>query len=311
MTGSHPYPEDLIARARRGELPEEEQRALRRVLAGSREARMLYDVGLGFDAESPVLSGDEELLARLAERIGPLQSKRRAAPWWRIVLPAAAAGSFIAATAAASGWILLRPRPPAAPAVSSEPGRASAVRPPSRHHISASVRPSSAESAAAPSVASNTPTRGTARFASRDPNRSSMFLPPTEAAAREVPPTLERPDVLFARANRARRAGQTAEAMALYQRLASEHAATAEAQQAELSLGELYLRGGAPSAALEHFLRYGGQPLRAEALWGQARALRQLGSAAQEREVLLTLCEQLPTSPYAEPARKRLGTLAE
>ncbi|MBN1609471.1 MAG: tetratricopeptide repeat protein [Polyangiaceae bacterium] len=308
MTSSHPYPEDLIARSRRGDLPDQEQRALRRVLASSHDARVLYDVGLGFDAESPVLPGDEEFLERLAERVGPVPSQRKRTPWWKIALPAAAAGCFVAATAAASGWIMLRPRPPAGSAASSVPQRASGSAHPMRRYSQASARFSADDSAPAHGVSSSAPRHGIAHVASRGPVRPSASLPQAESSA---PATPERPDVLFVRANGARRAGRTSEAMALYQRLVSEHGATAEAQQAELSLGELYLRGGDPSAALSHFRRYVGQPLRAEALWGQARALRQLDSIAQEREVLLMLCEQLPTSPYAEPARKRLGTLAE
>jgi hypothetical protein len=310
MTALHTCPEDLIARSRRGELPEEEQRALRGVLGRSQEARVLHEVGLGFDAESPVLPGDEEFLARLAERVGPIPSRRTRGPWWKIALPAAAAGCLVAATAAASGWILLRPEPPAATAAGSAPEGASSTTPPKREPVQTLPRPSAGPSTAAPGVSSNTPRSLGAPGAARGPDRPRDSLSPTESAGREAPP-LESPDLLFARANGARRAGRTAEAMALYQRLGSEHAATPEAQQAELSLGELHLQRGAPSAALAHFRRYRGQSLRAEALWGQARALRQLGDVEQEREVLLMLCAELPTSPYAEPARKRLAMVAE
>jgi TolA-binding protein len=95
--------------------------------------------------------------------------------------------------------------------------------------------------------------------------------------------------------------------MALYERLSSVAPGTSEAQQAELALGELNLQKGTPDRALLHFRRYRGQAMGAEALWGEARALRQLGRSAEERATLDTLGRRFPSSPYAAPARKRLA----
>ena len=51
--------EDLIVRARRGDLSVEEARQLRADLATSHEAGLLLRAGIGFDSESPVLAGDD------------------------------------------------------------------------------------------------------------------------------------------------------------------------------------------------------------------------------------------------------------
>ena len=64
--------EDLIARSRRGELLPEEEKQLELALFMSAEARALFEAGVAFDGQSPVLPGDDALIARLAERVEQL-----------------------------------------------------------------------------------------------------------------------------------------------------------------------------------------------------------------------------------------------
>ena len=287
MSSSQRFPEDLLVHARRGELSPEEEKSLGALLATSETACLWYQAGIGFDAESPVLPGDEELLGRVTERVAKASSGRISRRWWRIAWPAAAA-SLVATSAAAGGWILLqrslRAGPPAAATeLESPPG--------SPRHA-----PSLAQSAGTPRTETPSPSEPAVPVA-----RSAPPGAPT------VPRLVEGPSELFERANRARREGRIGEAMALYERLSSVAPGTPEAQQAELALGELNLQKGTPDRALLHFRRYRGQAMGAEALWGEARALRQLGRSAEERATLDTLGRRFPSSPYAAPARKRLA----
>ncbi len=280
MTPSEQHTLDLLVRSRRGELDPDEQRALGHALDVSPVARSLYQAGLGFDAESPVRPGDEQLLARLVERIGAKVGRRPSRRWWRIALPPAAA-TLIATTAAAGAWFAFGRSAEVAPASGS--GERSVGAAPS-------VRPRLAERVSSePAEANLAPARPSARFAVPSPS----------------------PSELFARASRARREGRSAEAIALYERLDSVYPSSAEAQQAALTLGELYLQNGSAEAALRRFRSYSGRALVAEALWGEARALGRLGRVEEERRVLERLCREAPTSPYAEPARRRLGALGE
>jgi TolA-binding protein len=117
---------------------------------------------------------------------------------------------------------------------------------------------------------------------------------------------------LFASANLARRARDTDRAIALYERLQQVFPESPEARECSLILGTLQLER-APAAALRQFRRYGSETssaFGADALWGEARALRNLGRTQAERDALSRLVSSFPNAPYADAARHRLRELA-
>jgi TolA-binding protein len=99
-------------------------------------------------------------------------------------------------------------------------------------------------------------------------------------------------------------------ALGLYGRLQAEYPASPEALAAKISVGMLELQRGQASSALAQFRAYrraNARSLRAEALWGEAEALRALGRSDEERAALDSLLSDHPGSAYAPAARKRLG----
>ncbi|MGC4067449.1 MAG: tetratricopeptide repeat protein [Polyangiaceae bacterium] len=117
---------------------------------------------------------------------------------------------------------------------------------------------------------------------------------------------------LFAAANLARRARDTDRATALYERLQQLFPGSPEARECSLFLGTLQLER-APAAALRQFRRYGAETssaFAADALWGEARALRILGRTQEERDALSRLVVSFPSAPFAEAARRRLKELS-
>ena len=292
--------EDLMVQARRLELSTEEQCRLRVALDASQENRLLQAAGRGFDEESSVRPGDDELIARIAQRLESQAPTRAWRRWREPVL--IAVGAMVLTTAAAGAWIAAgqssRPVQDSAPVngrgsatTDQQTGRIGSQRP--RRPIESSVR---AQSSALP------PERGSGP--SRVPAPRSQ---PTTSSAWSA----SDPGQLFAEANQARRQGKTAQARQLYQQLQTRHPQSAEAQHAHLTLAELSLQSRTPSAALYHFRQYRGEALAAEALWGQARALRQLGSHVEEQQVLRRLIAQYPGSAYADAARNRLASISE
>jgi len=278
--------EDLIVRARRGELSETENRYLHGLLATSREAQLLLQAGIGFDAESPMLPGDDRFVELLADRVAHGNPVKQHRPWRTALLVALC--SFLATSAAAGAWVALeRVFGSAAPGPTTMPAAA-----PSAPSAQAAV---------------------TAPRAGPTPRPTAAEQRESEAPA--APPSVARPTRreaathLFESANRARPEGHTAEAMALYEELQQQYPGAPEARHASLTLGQLHLNRGDASAALACFRRYRGRAMAAEALWGEARALGQLQRTAEERRALRTLAETFPASPYAEAARKRLESL--
>ena len=290
----NPTVEDLIARARRGQLSPEEQRRLQVALESSLEARLLCEAGMAFDGESPVRPGDDELIARMAARVA-LRPRRRRGKRWSALL--AVAGLLLAPSALAGGVVALHlvwqkatttPEPTAVPAASSS-SAAVATRSVPRRPAPAKPEPSSEPASSAPVP--------TAAFPDLPP--SARQSPQPRSAAAEV----------FALANEARRQGRTAAAIQAYEQLQREHPQSPEAKHADMTLAELYLGSGRPEVALRRFRLYSGGALKAEALWGEARALRQLGRSSEERQTLEALIRQFPGSAYVGAARKRLGEL--
>ena len=63
-------PEDLLVRARRQQLDDADERRLELSLSSSRELSLLYEAGVGFDAEASVLPGDEARAAQHGQLLG-------------------------------------------------------------------------------------------------------------------------------------------------------------------------------------------------------------------------------------------------
>lgn len=191
------------------------------------------------------------------------------------------------------------------PQVTAEDVPATAAARAPEHRLGAvEVKPGPAARVVAPAIEESTapepnaPLPSTRRFES--PSRTPE--PPGEKLG-------ESARDLFAAANQARSRGDATTALSLYRRLQSEYPASPEALAAKISIGMLQLQRGQPSSALAEFRAYrqaGARALRAEALWGEAEALRSLGLRADERATLDELLREYPNSAYASAARKRL-----
>jgi TolA-binding protein len=322
--------EDLLIRARRYQLEEEEEKRLEVAVQSSRELEVLYRAGVQFDAGASLLAGDEarldtlvrRTLARLDQGSAPAAPAARA----RSAQPARStdralavryfaaslAFSLLLSVALANAWDYVEKRETlartrAAAARATEVARAQPQRATPRAAPAPTLPPPASEAIAAPAVPGN-------------PFASSLHTVPVAAPPRqpsaplaaEVKPIAPSAELdqsqLFAQANALRRQGDSAGAIALYERLRERYPSSAEAEDAQVLLGKLLLAQSSARAALQKFESYGSGALTLEALWGKAQALRTLGSA-EERSVLETLVRDYPSSPYAPAARKRLQAL--
>jgi hypothetical protein len=118
---------------------------------------------------------------------------------------------------------------------------------------------------------------------------------------------------LFAQANAVRRSGDHAGAADLYRALIDRFPRSAEAHEAEASLGRLQLGDGNASAAVRFFddYLYAGGPLEEDVRVDRALALGRLHRTADEAEAWSTLLRAHPASVHAERARARLRELGE
>jgi TolA-binding protein len=287
-------PEDLLVRARRQQLDDEDERRLEVSLNSSRELSLLYEAGVGFDAEASVLPGDEARAARLVDRTlseldqdGAGRKAPRSRGAARYFALSVACGVLLS-VAAASAWQYGRARwfGPAA------------VELPSR----VASRPAAVPASPGPQHGAM-PEPPSEPVASPEPS-STLPKPASAASAKSAPSARE----LFTRASSARRRGDVEAAIALYEQLLSSHPSSVEAEDARLVLGNLRLEQRSPRAALNQFESYGSGALSLEALWGKAEALRKLQSP-DERAVLEQLVRDYPDSPYAAAAQKRLQQL--
>ncbi len=323
MIGERDAMEDLLIAARRGGLSEAEQRGLREALASSVETRLLYEAGCAFDGEAPVLAGDEALIERMVRQVEKQQSRRAAFRPARYVAYGVVLGLLIAGVAA--GAIeLLRHHLPVSPAL---PAPASQTTAPSHAHTA----PPAYASVPVPDLRSPSPALST-------PNTTSAHLTaphtvdpiqPAQGASSPLAPTPQQPPpsaqfaplpapvattapALFAAANHARVAGDAAGAIASYRQLESTFPTSNEAVTAHLSLGVLYLQQHQAELALRELQlsrAQSGPAAQADALWGEAQALRQLGRSAEERAALAELVQKYPRSAYAAAAQKRRADL--
>lgn len=121
---------------------------------------------------------------------------------------------------------------------------------------------------------------------------------------------------LFAKANEARRANDTAQAVSLYRALQSKFAASREASTSRVALGRLLLdREGKAEQARPLFEAYlASEPsgsLAEEARVGRALACMRLGDSTAERAAWKDLLEHHPSSVHADRARQRLVVLGD
>jgi tetratricopeptide (TPR) repeat protein len=117
---------------------------------------------------------------------------------------------------------------------------------------------------------------------------------------------------LFALANHAREQGDLPGAIAISQQIEQFFPSSTEGITTHLSLGVIYMQQGKPNLALGEFEIYrhiGNPDLMAEALWGQAQALKQLARPSDEREILMELLKSYPRSVYVAAAKERLNAL--
>lgn len=299
-------PEDLVVLQRRGELSEPQRRRLELALGASDSLRQLQAVGRAFDEVPKTVQGDGAILSRIAERarergVTAPTAQRRPRPNRILVmatLAAVALGSLSAAAMVYRGtWQRLmgssRETVASTDVASSRPAATS-----TRVRVPKPLAP------APLSEVKTQPPKPKRGVASTDgPPDSAPMSEPVPLGASE----------LFSKANAARRQGDVALAMHLYQRLEREHATSAEASLSHVVRGRIHLNGGDASQALGQFNRYLVQvpdgPLAQEALDGKARALSRLGRTAEERSVWLLLLQRYPKSIYADHARARVAQL--
>jgi TolA-binding protein len=257
--------------------------------------------------------GDEALLDRLVSQVAAesgglsptslpaaLPLRRRPSRFAQYGL--AATLTFAALAAAATGVQMVLKGPAA------EGDGAADAAAPARGAAKAPVVPERQTARAPVPAAPDTPQLAPANGAAKDGAAAAAAEP--SQAARSV--AAESASLLFAKANKARRSGDTAAATELYRRLQGSFPGSAESRLSHVSLGRLLLDTGSAAAALQQFDRYlsaAGGELRLEALYGRASALGALGRPDEEQRAWQQLLKQFPGSVYAERARKRLGQL--
>lgn len=247
------------------------------------------------------------------------------------VVSLAAAFAFVATGALASAFTGVAPWQLLDRLVSDAPRAADSPAPVSRRPSSAPAGAASSGSAAAsvprvaeptPPVPASTPApvlmapSAAAPSADADADAPSRQLPRSQRAAFPTPDGAvdESAAELFAAANSARAAGETARAITLYRKLQARHPRSSESRLSELTLATLLLHNGDARAALAGFDAYlarGGGALEAEALVGRALCRRALGQRELELSAWRTVAERFPGTSYARRARERLGAPGE
>ena len=297
-------PDNLLARSYQGALSLVEQRALDAHLGvcGSCRAALALRNMYEQMPDGPS-SDDRAVVARLAGRV-TLHGHRRHEKARPVAFAAGAA--LMAVAGAAVAWVVLHrtptttgPSEAARPAVSVPSPMQAATRSPS---------PESPVTAAPPTVTTpavnkhGVETRRV-RMATADARDRDGAGEPSQDASQ-----------LFAAANSARGAGDLRTAARKYDLLERRYPGAPEAVVSLVSAGDLLMRLGETSAALEHFNRYlatnGRDSLALEALFGRARALHDLGRGRDELQTWRELLRRFPGSLYEAAARQRVDELA-
>ena len=132
--------------------------------------------------------------------------------------------------------------------------------------------------------------------------------PEAEAAtARTRRPSAPQPSAgeLLSEARQLRGSGKDGKALATYAKLQRLYPRSAEAQAADVSVGQLHLKRGNAKAALkafDHYLQRSG-PLAEEAHWGKIRALDKLGRTKARDAAIDRLRAKFPRSVYVTRAQ--------
>ena len=313
MSSPDIHPENLLDKFTDGGLTPSENCLLQEHLAGCAACRFELIVRSDLEAEAEALDFDRistrQLLLALPEasRSLPLSHEGPASPvptlrrvHRRRAIAIAAAALALASGAAA----LVATHTPSPPQTLGVVARSNTYSPTAAKKPRVPAPPAKAASAPAP-----TPTEllGT----EQTPKRNAPTPRPSDSSKADDDGELTAAE-LFSTANQARRASDPARATRLYRLLQRKFPGSEEAQLSLVTLGSLQLNGGNPRAALGTFNRYlsrGGRSLEAEALYGQAQALRQLGRSGEERSAWQRLLARYPGSGYAPQARERLNSL--
>jgi TolA-binding protein len=285
--------EDLSVRARRGSLSETERRNFEHALASSASLSVAHQVGRDFDRIGAVRPGDDELIARVVDKVA--RAPRTAVARRRGLRLGLALAATLAATSAGAALWSTREKPRESGAMLAHSAavrglerpaeRRSASDPPSTEPTTVE-QPAKSEDVAAPVRAGE--------------SRSHVAEAPEPVSAK----------TLFRDANAARRDGDFGHATALYAELERKFPRSEEARLSHVSVGKLLLSNGGVAEAERHFRTYlggGGGALAEEALVGRAQSLRALGRAVEERQVWQELLKRFPASVYATRARQRLA----
>jgi TolA-binding protein len=299
------HPEELLERERAGTLRAEELQRLdehaRNCVACCFERRTRSDFTELFEP----FADDDALVARLVGGATspapglPARIRRASLPpagggrvRWVALVAAAALATGLAAAAYSVLTARSRPAPAEAPSAALPAASLSATA----LALAPAPSPEPVASAAAPRAAA--------------PGASGVAAPAARAAA-SAESGLDARE-LFARGNKARRAGSYSEAVRLYGELQRRFPGSREAHASRVALGGLMLNQlGNAAGALAQFDSYlrGGGVLSEEASAGRALALQRLGRTGEERRAWQELLARYPGSIHAERARERLKKL--
>jgi TolA-binding protein len=307
--------DDLLIKRRRGTLSPAEERRLRVGLRSSRELEVALLTQEGFERAGARQPHDAELCQQIVGRVAGRGRSMAHVRWRKPVMLWVGVPLLMAGAAAASmgGYQalaeLLQPAVPGPVAGAlTASGTRGAVRAeagalPPELNPSVIVERGDGVLEAVPLVPEEAP------------HALPELSPPAQAAQRPPRPLTSRPlesgsaRALFRQANQARHA-DWAEAEALYARLIQRHPDSSEAATAEMALAQHALASGRPALALRWFRAHqqrSTSALRVEAIWGEARALEELGAGAQARRVWQRLIDEHAHSTYAQVARQRLA----
>ncbi len=247
--------------------------------------------------------------AKVATIPGLRRRTRRATVVLFVAAAILAAGAAGAASLSSTVWLRLRGTPQEATHV--EPN---AVLPsPTTLATAPHAVPSALASAAA--LPTTEPVLAEVAPAPRAPIHAIVFTPPPSAslpagAAPSPSPSPSSASAMFDAANAARRSGDTAGALALYDGLERQYPASREARLANATTARLLLDQGNAAGAVNRFDAYlasGASELREEAMAGRATALERLGRDEEEARAWALLLATYPRTPYAAHARARVG----
>jgi TolA-binding protein len=311
--------DDLLIKRRRGALSPAEERRLRVGLRSSRELEVALLTQEGFERAGAALPLDAELCHQIVGRVAGRGRSIAHARWRKPVMLWVGVPLLIASAAAASmgGYQalseLLHPAVPA-PGALTAAGQQRVARTEARAlapELNPGVMAPRGEGSldAVPLLTEDVP-EDVPFVSEHVPHTLPELAPPAPATLRPSRlPEAGSARALFRHANQARHA-DWGKAEALYARLIQRYPGSSEAATAEMALAKHALTSGRPALALRWFRAHqqrSTSALRVEAIWGEARALEELGAGAEARRVWQRLIDEHAHSTYAQVARQRLA----